>query len=204
MANYRNHDRIREIVQRRLRGEPVAIISADMGISRTYIYSLLSKLPKGEKTEKNAAGSKNISMAEELQIVMDYLECYPSRKKVMEFGKSRIERIIIQSVAETHGLSEEKVTEVLCQTTALHPMVSYYPLYRCIEKWKRDNLISMRELAGIAGMTVQEMSNILNGLSHMPLKAARRIQRRSGLRISEIYMDLLEIEKEYQCFEKQE
>jgi len=203
MASYGKYDRTREIIRRRLRGEPVALISADMGLSRTYIYSLLSKLPKREKMEKNAAESKNVSMAEEFQIVMDYLERYPTRKKVMEFGKNRIETLTIHSVAETHGLSEGQVTEILCRTTALHPMVSYYPLYRCIEKWKRDNLISMRDLASIAGVTAQEMGNILNGLAHMPLKTARRIQKKSGLRISEIYMNLLEIDKEYQCIENQ-
>ena len=48
-----------------------------------------------------------------------------------------------------------------------------------------------------------EMSNILNGLDHLPLETARKIQKISGLSIYEIYMDLLNLEKEASVLDEQ-
>lgn len=204
MAKYSNPERIREIVRRRLRGEPISLISADMGLSRTYIYSLLARLPKekGAGQEKNKTSSP-VPTTEEFQVVMDYLERYPSRKQVKENGKKRTDEIVIHDVAEKHELSEDQVRAILCRVTTLHPMVSRFPLYSGVEKWKRDNLVTMQDLSSAAGVTVQGLSRILNGLDHLPLETARRIQTRSGLSLYEIYMDLLELEKELHNFDKQ-
>ena len=66
-----------------------------------------------------------------------------------------------------------------------------------------ENLVTMRDLSLSAGKTVLEMSNILNGLDHMSLETARKIQTVSGLSIYEIYMDLLNLEKEASVLDEQ-
>ena len=204
MTRYSNPERIREIVHRRLRGDPVALISTDMGLSRTYIYSLLSRLPKTKNVNPaQYKTSSEVPTAEEFQIVMDYLELYPSRKKVKELGKSRTDEIVTRAVAEKHGISAVQVTKVLCRVTTPHPMVARFPLYSGVEKWKRDNFVTMQDLSASAGVTVKGLSRILNGLDHLPLGTARRIQMRSGLSLYEIYMDLLELEKELHDFDEQ-
>ena len=196
MANYGNLSRIQEIVRRRLRGDPVSLIAMDMGLSRTYIYNVLSRLPKADVPGRNESETASLLPSEEFRIVMDYLEAYPCQKKVNELGRDRIDQMLTEMVAETHGLPVNKVSEVLCKTTAHHPMVSHFPLYSSIERWKTDNLVTMRELASSAGMTVQGMNQILNGFRHMPLKTAKRIKKRSGLSLYEIYLDLLKLDKE--------
>lgn len=174
----------------------MASIAADMGLSRTYIYSVLSRLPKTRAPSKNKMWDQSIQPSEEIRLVMDYLEAYPTQKKVKEFGKDRIDEMLTEMVAEKHGLPVDQVLELLCRTTAHHPMVSHFPLYSSIERWKTDNLVTMRELASSAGMTVQGMNQILNGFRHMPLKTAKRIKKRSGLSLYEIYLDLLKLDKE--------
>ena len=196
MAYHSNPNRIKEIVRRRLHGEPVASIATDMGLSRTYIYNILSRLPKARESSMREKERLFIPPSEEFQLVMDYLEAYPSQKKVEEFGKDRIDEMLTEMVAEKHGLSADQVSELLRRTTAHHPMVSHFPLYSSIERWKTDNLITMRELASSAGMSVQGMNQVLNGFRHMSLETARRIQKKSGLSLYEIYLDLLELDKE--------
>lgn len=204
LARYSNPERVQEIVRRRLRGEPVAFISADMGISRTYIYSLLSKLPSEDDTDREKETSNiKVPSEENYRIVMDYLESYPSRKKALEFGKKRMDDLITHVVAEMHNLPDARVSDILCHATAHHPMVCHFPLYSSIEKWKMENLVTMRDLSSSAGKTVMEMSNILNGLDHLPLETARKIQIISGLSIYEIYMDLLNLEKEASVLDEQ-
>ena len=178
-----------------MKGEPVTAIAADMGLSRAYIYNILSRLPKA-KDSCDKKKTSSLLPSEELKIVMDYLEAYPSQKKVEELGKDRIDEILTRTVAEMHDLPVDQVSDLLCRTTAHHPMVSHFPLYSSIEKWKTDNLITLRELANSAGMTVQGMNQILNGFRHMPLETARRIKKRSGLSLQEIYLDLLELDRE--------
>lgn len=204
MACHSNPNRIKEIVCRRLHGEPVASIAADMGLSRTYIYNVLSRLPKTRELSKNEMRDQSIQPSEEIRLVMDYLEAYPTQKKVKEFGKDRIDEMLTEMVAEKHGLPVDQVLELLCRTTAHHPMVSHFPLYSSIERWKTDNLITMRELASSAGMSVQGMNQVLNGFRHMSLETARRIQKKSGLSLYEIYLDLLELDKERQNRDRQE
>jgi len=204
MANYSNSNKIQEIIRRRLSGEPVTLIAADMGLSRTYIYNVLSRLPKTRELSKNEMRDQSIQPSEEIRLVMDYLEAYPSKKKVKELGKDRIDEMLTEMVAEKHGLPIDQVTELLYRTTAHHPMVSHFPLYSSIERWKTENLITMRELASSAGMSAQGMNQILNGFQHMPLETARRIQKKSGLSLYEIYLDLLELDKERQRHDWQE
>ena len=182
----------------------MASIAADMGLSRTYIYSVLSRLPKTRAPSKNKMWDQSIQPSEEIRLVMDYLEAYPTQKKVKEFGKDRIDEMLTEMVAEKHGLPVDQVLELLCRTTAHHPMVSHFPLYSSIERWKTDNLITMRELASSAGMTVQGLNQVLNGFRHMSLETARRIQKKSGLSLYEIYLDLLELDKERQNRDRQE
>ncbi len=203
MAKYRNPEQIEEIVRRRLRGEPISLVSADMGLSSAYIYSLLSKLPKiRSECPKKSKPTDKFLPEEEFRIVIDYLEHYPSQKRVAELGKDRTDEIVMQAVAEMHGLSVEQVSDTLFYVSMLHPKVTRFPLYSRIEKWKNDNLITMRELSELVGTTPQSISKILNGLEHMPLEIAQRIQAKSGLSLYEIYMDLLEPEKEFQIAEK--
>ena len=197
LAKRSNPKRIEEIVRRRLRGEPVASISSDMGLSSTYIYSILSKLPKpGNKCPGKNSPSDEISQKEELLIVMDYLELYPTQKIVAEQGKERTDEIITHTVAEKHGVSADQVYDILCYVTMLHPRVSYFPLYTRIGKWKNENLATMRELSELAGTTVPRISKILNGFEHLPLEIAQRLQIETGLSLYEIYIDLLELDKE--------
>ena len=198
MAKYSKPERIREIIRKRLRGEPIASISAEMGISRSYIYSLLSRLPKTENLGKPKAETYPvIQFSKEIQIVMDYLEYYPSQKKREEYGKKSVDEIVIRTVADMHNLPEEQVTDILCRVTDLHPMISHFPLYSNIEKWKTNNLITMRQLADAAGISIQGMNRILSGMNHMPLETARKIQRKSGLSLYEIYSDLIEQDKRF-------
>ena len=204
MAYHSNPNRIKEIVRRRLHGEPVASIATDMGLSRTYIYNILARLPKARESSMREKERLFIPPSEEFQLVMDYLEAYPSQKKVEEFGKDRIDEMLTGMVAEKHGLSADQVSELLRRTTAHHPMVSHFPLYSSIERWKTDNLITMRELASSAGMSVQGMNQVLNGFRHMSLETARRIQKKSWLSLYEIYLDLLELDKERQNRDRQE
>ena len=204
MAYHSNPNRRKEIVRRRLHGEPVASIATDMGLSRTYIYNILSRLPKARESSMREKERLFIPPSEEFQLVMDYLETYPSQKKVEEFGKDRIDEMLTEMDAEKHGLSADQVSELLRRTTAHHPMVSHFPLYSSIERWKTDNLITMRELASSAGMSVQGMNQVLNGFRHMSLETARRIQKKSGLSLYEIYLDLLELDKERQNRDRQE
>ena len=51
MSKFSRPERVLEIVRRRLGGEPVSLIAEDMGVSRTYIYSVLSQMPKGPLQE---------------------------------------------------------------------------------------------------------------------------------------------------------
>ena len=204
MSNPGKSERIQEIIRRRLYGEPVSSIAADIGISRTYIYSVLSLMPKAEKPGMGEAEHSSFSPGEDFSLVMDYLSIYPSRQITKNFGKDQMDEAVIQKVAEMNNVSVAQVKAALHRVTAPHPMVSDFPLYSRVGKWKRDNLVSMRELAGYADVSVQKMNLILKGMAHMPLETAKRIKKRSGLSIYEIYYDLIEIEREQESREEPE
>lgn len=202
MPNQGKSERIQEIVRRRLYGEPVSSIASDIGISRAYIYSVLSLIPKAKETETSVAERISVSPREQLEIVMDYLSIYPSRQITKELGREQMDEAVIEKVAEMHNVPVLQVKAALHRVTAPHPMVSSFPLYSRIGKWKKDNLITMRELAQYAEVPVQRMNLILNGMAHMPLETAMRIQLKSGLSIYDIYYDLIEIEREQESSEK--
>lgn len=203
MAKFSKSERVQEIVRRRLGGEPVSLIAKDMGVSRTYIYSVLSLIPKEKDPREKAQEKTNYPNGKDLDIVMDYLVLHPPQHRMIEYGKTGTDELVIQKIAQMHDLPAEQVSAALYRVTALHPMVEHYPLYSRIDQWKADNLVSMRELADTARISVQKMNLILKGLEHLPLETAKRIQKASGLSLYEIYYDLIELDKERQSREQQ-
>ena len=147
MSKFSRPERVLEIVRRRLGGEPVSLIAEDMGVSRTYIYSVLSQMPKEKKPPGKEKKKANFSGSQDLEIVMDYLALNPSQRRMTEFGKTGTDELVIQRIALMHDLPEEQISEILYRVAARHPMVAHFPLYSRIGQWKADNLISMRELA---------------------------------------------------------
>ena len=202
MSKFSRPERVLEIVRRRLGGEPVSLIAEDMGVSRTYIYSVLSQMPKEKKPPGKEKKKANFSGSQDLEIVMDYLALNPSQRRMTEFGKTGTDELVIQRIALMHDLPEEQISEILYRVAARHPMVAHFPLYSRIDQWKTDNLISMRELADITHTPVQKMNHILKGLAHMPLETAMRVQDVSGLSLYEIYYDLIELDNERQIYEQ--
>ena len=61
MSKFSRPERVQEIVRRRLGGEPVSLIAEDMGVSRTYIYSVLSQMPKEKKPPGKEKKKANFS-----------------------------------------------------------------------------------------------------------------------------------------------
>lgn len=192
MANNEN-EKIQEIARRRLLGEAVASIAADLGISRAYIYTVLGKFPKGNSNEDL---DSHLSPAKEFEVVMDYLNRYPAADVVRKYGRSTVIKELVAALAEDHKLSEDEVYIVLYRMTALHPAVSHFPYYSNIEKWKTRKIIPLKTFAKEIKVPTQELNEILNGWRHMPLSTAERIKQFSGLTLHEIYSDLLEIDRE--------
>ena len=187
------NEKIQEIIRRRLLGEAVASIAADLGISRAYIYSILGYYPKNNK---NSDLDSDLSPVDEYAIAMEYLTCYPAADVVKKHGRQTVIENLVQAIAEERGLSKEQVYTVLYRMTTLHPAVAHFPYYSNIEKWKTRKIIPLKAFATAVKVPAQELNAILNGWKHMPLSLAKRIRSFSGLSLHEIYSDLLEIDRE--------
>ena len=57
-------------------------------------------------------------------------------------------------------------------------------------------MVSLQNLVEAVGTYRAKMRAILRGWAHMPLDLAMRIREYSGLSITEIYSDLIELDKE--------
>ena len=191
MAN--SGDNIQQIIRKRLLGLPVATIAKEQGVSKTYVYNVLNKLPKGESV---ARIDTTISPDTEFRLIMDYLHCYPPAQVVREHTKEFVENELIKAIAEQYKIGTNEVSMVLYRLTSLHPPVCKFPYYSNIERWKTREIISFRDFAGSVGLTVQELKEILQGWKHMPLNTAKKIRDFTGLTLYEIYFDLLELDRE--------
>ena len=118
MSKFSRPERVLEIVRRRLGGEPVSLIAEDMGVSRTYIYSVLSQMPKEKKPPGKEKKKANFSGSQDLEIVMDYLALNPSQRRMTEFGKTGTDELVIQRIALMHDLPEEQISEILYRVAA--------------------------------------------------------------------------------------
>lgn len=186
---------ISEIVRRRLIGEPVTKISQDTGISRQYVYGVLSRLPR-DSAEIPERPLFPLNLQHDL--VMEYLQ-RGSRNMTAEEQKK-----LADQIADGKGLDPDAVYKTLCRLTTRHPTISHYPYYSNIEKWERDHMISLQNLVDAVGSYRAKLYGILHGWDHMPLELARRIQNYSGLSITEIYSDLIAIDEGQKCEQAEE
>ena len=193
MAKNNENERIQEIARRRLLGEAVASIAADLGISRAYIYTVLGKFPKADNNEDL---DSHLGPAEEFEIIMEYLSQYPAADVVRQHSRQTVIQDLVSAIADDHGLTEAEVYTVLYRMTTLHPAVAHFPYYSNIESWKIRKIISLKDFAKAIKVPTQELNEILQGWRHMPLKVAQKIKDFSGLSLHAIYSDLLEIDRE--------
>ena len=106
MAQFSRPERVQEIVRRRICGEPVSLIAEDLGVSRTYIYSVLSLMPKEREPLGKTKKTATFSSAQDLDIVMDYLVLRSSQHRMTAFGKTGTDELVIQRIAQMHDLPE--------------------------------------------------------------------------------------------------
>ena len=178
---------VSKIVYGRLTGEPVSEISKETGVSRQYIYNVISRLPK-DNAEIPARPLFPVKL--EYHLVMEYLQrC--SREMTEDE-----QQMLIENISRDYGLDAEPVYKTLCRLTVRHPSIEHYPYYSNIEKWERDHMVSLQNLVESIGTYRAKMRAILRGWEHMPLDLAVRIRDYSGLSITEIYSDLIELDKE--------
>ena len=178
---------ISRIVYGRLTGEPVAEISRKTGVSRQYIYNVISRLPKDNA---EIPAQQQFPVRLEYHLVMEYLQrC--SREMAGDEQK-----MLVREIAADFGLDTDDVYKTLCRLTVRHPSIEHYPFYSNIEKWERDHMVSLQNLVESVGTYRAKMQAILRGWEHMPLNLALRIRDYSGLSITEIYSDLIELDKE--------
>ena len=170
-------------------------ISQDTGVSRQYIYGVLSRLPKD-----NAEIPEQPLFPAEIQydLVMAYLRHCSAGAD----GEEQHE--LIRKIAGENDFDPEAVRKTLCRLTFRHPTIGHYPCYSNIEKWERDHLVSLQSLIDAVGSYRARFVRILRGWEHMPLDLARRIQEYTGLSITEIYADLIQLDKEGSIEEKEE
>ena len=170
-------------------------ISQDTGVSRQYIYGVLSRLPKD-----NAEIPEQPLFPAEIQydLVMEYLRHWSAGAD----GEEQHE--LIRKIAGKNDFDPEAVRKTLCRLTFRHPTIGHYPCYSNIEKWERDHLVSLQSLIDAVGSYRARFVRILLGWEHMPLDLARRIQEYTGLSITEIYADLIRLDKEGRIEEKEE
>lgn len=185
-------DRVCEIVRRRLIGVPVAEIAQDLGISRQYIYNILSRLPKDETASTRAI---TLPVGKQYNIAVDYLNSFPFPQDVKNRGREKCIMESIALVAEKHHMDKETVYTVLCRITEYHPSVRHFPYYSSIERWKIQKSVSFKEFAAAVGCPQAMLKAILKCWYHMPLDLATRIKSFSGLSVTEIYSDLIEIDR---------
>lgn len=185
-------ERISEIVRRRLLGDPITEIAGDLGISRQYIYNVLSRLPKNDKAAKL---DSSLSINEQFNIVIDYLDCFPFPQEIKKYGREKCEKEAIMAVADGHNLDYETVYNALCRMTDYHPSVRHYPYYTNIERWKIQKAVSFKDFSEAVRCPQATLNAILKCWKHMPFDLALKIKAFSGLSIEEIYSDLLKLDE---------
>lgn len=189
------NSKISEIIRGRLTGKPVTKISQDTGVSRQYIYGILSRLPRD-----SAAIPERPAFPVEVQydLVMEYLRRSSGNMAAEE------QKALAEKIAGERGLAPEAVYKTLCRLTSRHTAIAHYPYYSNIERWERDHMISLQSFIEGVGSYRAKLYGILRGWDHMPLELARRIQEYSGLSITEIYADLIALDKEARIEESEE
>ena len=173
-------------------GVPVTTIAQELGISRNYVYIVLGMFPK---CPSDFSPISTMSPELEYKIVSAYAERFPPKQVVKDTGRQRVIQEIVEAISEELDLQEEQIYNALYRMSALHPAAISFPLYSNIEKWKTQEIVSIRDIAKRIQVPAPELSDILYGLRHMPLDYAERIKALSGLKIAEIYSDLLELDE---------
>lgn len=187
------NDLLSEIIERRLTGESIMDIAGNLGVSRQYIYSLFTTLPR-DKDRKPKHSS--FSIAEQTAIVREYLNYMPTLLAFNCEGEARTALVngTVQKLAQAHNCTEKEIMAVLHRMTSHHAAVAYTPYYSKLYAWRSQNSIGLGELSEIAKVSTARMREILRGWRHLPLDAAKRIKKASGLTIGEIYSDLIELD----------
>lgn len=180
------------IVERRLVGDPISEIAHDLGISRQYIYKLFENLPREKKHMKF---TEEIPLDIEKAVVIDYITAIPPASYIKTNGLEQFESSYVARLAEKYDLAPSAVKSILYKMTEHHPMIVKSPYYTELFKWRSKNAVSLSRLAGYAGCSIPDMRDILRGWKHLSLTAARGIKKHSGLTISEIYSDLIRLDR---------
>lgn len=184
-------NKISEMVTRRLKGESVSDIANDLGVSRQYVYSVLSKIPKGDYASINVP---RLPLSQERKIVMSYLELVPRPSYLKKYGSERFLAESVRILSSDFSQPEEVIKATLYRVTAYHPSVADSPYYATLQKWRASNAVNLNELASYGGISVARMRDILRGWRHMPLSVALGISEHTGLTVEEIYGDLLKLD----------
>lgn len=192
MHSYNSKEKVCEIVKRRLCGEPVTSIANDIGVSRQYIYMVLSKFPK--HTSKSGI-RQSMPIEEEYDIIMEYMDMLPQAAAIDKYGLNNCAREVVSIIAHNRGLTIDDVYNVLYHMTDLHPTIKMSPYYTKLENWRVRNSISLKSLSDMTGIPTQRLREILRGWQHLPLAAAAKIAAHSGLTVEDIYSDIIALEQ---------
>lgn len=187
---------IQYVIRARLEGVPVKTIANNLGISRSYVYAILGVLPKSDGSE---ILDTHLPLDKQYEVAAAYVSKYSQWQKNRKKGqtqKDEVEIALIEEVSNELQVPKEEIYAVLYRMTTLHPSALEFPLYSNIEKWKTRKILSVRGISKCIGIPTQELTEILHGWRHLPLKYAQKLKRVSGLTIREIYADLLRIDEE--------
>ena len=67
--------------------------------------------------------------------------------------------------------------------------IKYRILYPEIERWMRENRVSINELARLVGLTGQTMQNHLYGISQFKLSTIRKLVELTGIPFEKLFSE---------------
>ena len=194
MSDEKYKDLLSEIIERRLNGEPIMEIAGNLGVSRQYLYSLFATLPRDKDRKPKHS---DFDIPTQARIVREYLSFMPSLLSFNCEGEERNKLIktAVGSLAKKYGCTDKDILQVLYRMTSHHASVAFTPYYSNLYAWRSQNSVGLNELSEIAKVSSLKMREILRGWRHLPLDAAKRIKKASGLTITQIYSDLIELDR---------
>lgn len=187
----RDHQKVDLMVERRMNGDSIQEIAADLGVSRQYIYRVFEPIPRRPDgfTESDLP---DLPPATECEVVQQYLRSIPAASYIRRHGLNDFTEKTVKDLAGRYSCSEEQIMNALYKMRDHHPPIVPSPKYPALYRWRMEHSTTISEFAAIAGCSPLTMREILLGWKHLPLENALRIKEHTGLTIEQIYAGFLD------------
>ena len=152
----------------RLDGASVYEIAMRFQVTPQSIHNFVSTFPYEAKRFINPNCGKDMM----INVCQDYIK-----------GSS------VEEISENFGLTDSEINAIFNCISRRKSVRLKNTLYPVLTDWMRDNGWTVKDLAGVIGMSPQKLGAIISGKNKggMPYDLAKQIQKITGLSFSDIF-----------------